>query len=68
VTSELTGYLSKILLKIRPDVVGLSAMAWQDDDAVADACLRLFRGKGDQPFLLLPEFLVVHFHVNDSLE
>lgn len=32
---RLTGYLRKILLKIRPDVVGLSAMAWQYETCVA---------------------------------
>ncbi len=35
---RLTQYLTKILLKIRPDLVGLSAMAWQ-----YETCVKLIR-------------------------
>lgn len=35
---QLTPYLRKIMNKIRPDIVGLSAMAWQ-----YDTCVRLIR-------------------------
>ena len=35
---QLKKYITKILLKIRPDLVGLSAMAWQ-----YDTCIKLIK-------------------------